>query len=71
MKQIAELLAPAGSVETMYAAFAAGADGYITKGATSEQTISAIKEASVDELSAVSGISKANAKSVYQFYRND
>ena len=26
MKQIAELLAPAGSVETMYAAFAAGAD---------------------------------------------
>ena len=26
MEQIAELLAPAGSVETMYAAFAAGAD---------------------------------------------
>lgn len=35
------------------------------------KTISAIKEASVDELSAVNGISKANAKSVYQFYRND
>ena len=35
------------------------------------KTISAIKEASVDELSAVNGISKTNAKSVYQFYRND
>lgn len=35
------------------------------------KTISAIKEASVDELSAVSGISKINAESVYQFYRND
>lgn len=35
------------------------------------KTISAIKEASVEELSAVSGISKANAKSVYQYYRND
>ena len=35
------------------------------------KTISAIKEASIDELSAVSGISKINAKSVYQFYRND
>lgn len=35
------------------------------------KTISAIKEASVEELSAVSGISKANAESVYQYYRND
>lgn len=35
------------------------------------KTISAIKEASVDELSAVNGISKTNAKNVYQFYRND
>lgn len=34
MKQIAELLAPAGSVETMYAAFAAGADAvYIEEAA--------------------------------------
>ena len=35
------------------------------------KTISAIKEASVEELSEVSGISKANAESVYQYYRND
>ena len=35
------------------------------------KTISAIKEASVEELSAVSGISKVNAESVYQYYRND
>ena len=35
------------------------------------KTISAIKEASVEELSAVGGISKANAESVYQYYRND
>ena len=35
------------------------------------KTISAIKEASVKELSEVSGISKANAESVYQYYRND
>ena len=39
MKQIAELLAPAGSVETMYAAFAAGADAvYIGTSAASNIT---------------------------------
>ena len=34
------------------------------------KTVSAIKEASVEELKQVSGISQSNAQSIYNYYRN-